>query len=262
MTDEIPTRYRTPAIQAAALPQEAEQAMAQRLKEVRQAIEQAAHAAGRHPEEITLIGVSKFFPAAAAISAVRLGLLDLGENRVQEMLGKQAELAPLDLNPRWHLIGTLQKNKVKYIIGRTALIHSVDSFDLLEEISRRSQQAGVVTPVLIQVNTAGETSKHGFTPASLPEQAAQLGALPNIQLCGLMTMAPLFDNAEETLPVFAETRDLFLRLQADHPEWPEFKILSMGMSQDFVQAIACGATHIRIGTAIFGARTINPTGQP
>ena len=262
MTDAISHRYNTPAIQAAALPAEAEQAMARRLAEVRQAIEQAARQAGRNPADITLIGVSKFFPAAAAISALRLGLSDLGENRVQEMLGKQAELAPLDLHPRWHLIGTLQKNKVKYIIGQTALIHSVDSLDLLEEISRRSQQAGIVTNVLIQVNTAGEASKHGFTPAALPAQAAQLGALPNIQLCGLMTMAPLYENAEETLPVFAQTRDLFLRLQMEHPEWTEFKVLSMGMSHDFVQAIACGATHIRIGTAIFGARQVNPTGQP
>ena len=261
MTDAISHRYNTPAIQAAALPAEAEQAMARRLAEVRQAIEQAARQAGRNPADITLIGVSKFFPAAAAISALRLGLSDLGENRVQEMLGKQAELAPLDLHPRWHLIGTLQKNKVKYIIGQTALIHSVDSLDLLEEISRRSQQAGIVTNVLIQVNTAGEASKHGFTPAALPAQAAQLGALPNIQLCGLMTMAPLYENAEETLPVFAQTRDLFLRLQTEHPEWTEFKILSMGMSHDFVQAIACGATHIRIGTAIFGARQVIPTSQ-
>ncbi len=228
--------------------------LAERLQTVRVKIADAARSAGRDPAEITLIGVSKFFPASLAGAACQLGLTDLGENRVQEMLGKIDELAAAGWQPNWHQIGTLQKNKVRQIIGKTALIHSADSLSLLEEISRRSQEQGSVTAVLLQVNTAGEATKHGFTPQEAPAAAEAAMRLPGIALRGLMTMAPLLEDPAGTVPVFSATRTLFDRIAGQlGPDMP-FDILSMGMSHDFVQAIACGSTHVRIGTAIFGPR--------
>ncbi|MDD2534588.1 MAG: YggS family pyridoxal phosphate-dependent enzyme [Eubacteriales bacterium] len=233
-----------------------EKLMRDRLAAVRLAIDEAAHRVGRNPQAITLIGVSKFFPVDAAITAVKLGLTDLGENRVQEMLGKQDTMALLGLTPNWHLIGTLQKNKVKYIIGRTHLIHSVDSFELLTEINNRSLQAGLTTDILLQVNTAQEASKHGLTHADvrLWVKANQHDLHSGLRIRGLMTMAPLFDDPEATRPVFAQTQQLYNELRDTKLLGDSFDVLSMGMSHDYVQAIACGATHIRIGTAIFGAR--------
>ncbi|HBP38050.1 MAG TPA: YggS family pyridoxal phosphate-dependent enzyme [Clostridiales bacterium] len=227
--------------------------MATRLNAVRQQIAAAACASGRRPEEITLIGVSKFFPAAAALAASRSGLHDLGENRVQEMLGKINDLSAAGVSPRWHLIGTLQKNKVRQIIGLTHLIHSADSWPLLQEIDRRSLERGLVSDVLLQVNASGETTKHGFAPEELAPAAAAARPLKGLRLRGLMTMAPLFDNPDDTRPVFAAAHQLFDRL-AGEQDPDVFNILSMGMSHDFRQAIACGATHVRIGTAIFGPR--------
>jgi hypothetical protein len=229
-------------------------ALASRLEQVRLSVATAARDAGRDPAEITLVGVSKFLPAAMAAAAVGLGLQDLGENRVQEMLAKQDELAARNLHPAWHLIGTLQKNKVKYLLGRTHLIHSVDSAELLQEIASRSTKAGLVTDVLLQVNTAHETTKHGFEPDELVAGAASFADQPGVRVRGLMTMAPLFEDPEQTRPVFAQTQTLFATLAAGPFGADHFNILSMGMSQDFVQAIACGATHVRIGTAIFGHR--------
>lgn len=235
-----------------------------RLAAVRAQIANAAQAAGRDPASITLIGVSKFFPPAAAAAAVQAGLTDLGENRVQEMLAKQDELSSLGLTPRWHLIGTLQKNKVRQLIGRTALIHSVDSLELLAEINRRSLTAGLVTDVLLQVNTAGEDTKHGFTPAQVVSAARLAQDFAGVRLRGLMTMAPLYEDPELTRPVFSQTYDLFADLRERLDQAADFDCLSMGMSQDYIQAIACGATHVRIGTAIFGSRTTSPwtPGQP
>ncbi len=230
------------------------EALASRLVNVQQSVSQAALAAGRNPAEITLIGVSKFLPASMAAAAVYLGLHDLGENRVQEMLAKQDDLSAQDLHPAWHLIGTLQKNKVKYLLGRTALIHSVDSAELLEEIASRSTKAGFVTDVLLQVNTAHEATKHGFDPDELLASAGRFSSQTGVRIRGLMTMAPLFEDPEMSRPVFAQTQALFAMLAAGPLGSETFNILSMGMSQDYSQAIACGATHVRIGTAIFGPR--------
>jgi len=228
--------------------------MADRLAAVKAAIGEACHAVGRDPESVTLVGVSKLFPAEYAIQAVQLGLSDLGENRVQEMLDKQDELSAAGLNPRWHLIGSLQRRKVRQIIGRTVLIHSVDSIRLAEEISERSQQMNTITHILLQVNSSLEDSKHGFQPDNtLLADAEKVAMMPGVSLNGLMTMAQLTENADETLPVFDRTRNLFelIKVQLSLPDW---QILSMGMSQDFRQAIACGSTHVRIGSAIFGSR--------
>jgi pyridoxal phosphate enzyme (YggS family) len=224
------------------------------LRLVRSDIESAAREYKREPEDITLIGVSKFFPPEYAAAAFRLGLSDLGENRVQELTLKIQKLAEQELKPKWHLIGTLQKNKVKYIIGKTNLIHSVDTFDLLTEISRQSDKAALVTDVLLQVNISGEASKHGFDPDFLLEHLKEYAGLPGIGYRGLMTMAPLNAKPDQTRLVFGAARELQKLIVSRCPELQEFNYLSMGMSQDFRQAIECGATHIRIGTAIFGSR--------
>ena len=228
--------------------------LAERLQNVRQAIADAARSAGRQPEAITLIGVSKFFPPWVAQAAAELGLADLGENRVQEMLEKIEWLENLQLRPNWHLIGTLQKNKVRQAVGWTHLIHSVDSLPLLEEISRRSVAAGLVTDLLLQVNTAGEATKHGFTPQEIRPAAELAFQAPGIRLRGLMTMAPIFEQADDSLPVFEQTWKLFRETAGAAGNPASFNVLSMGMSLDYRQAITCGSTHVRIGTAIFGPR--------
>ena len=227
--------------------------MAVRLDQVKASIRNAAVDCGRSPEEITLIGVSKFFPADHARAAFELGLKDLGENRVQEMVDKIDLLHAGGIEPNWHLIGTLQKNKVKYIIGKTHLIHSVDSIELLQEISKRSSAQGIMTDVLLQVNVSGEQSKHGFEPLALLKDIKSMSSLPGVRMRGLMTMAPISADPDDTLPVFSDTAKMAKELRAVLRD-ESFDILSMGMSQDYRQAIACGATHIRIGTAIFGAR--------
>jgi hypothetical protein len=228
--------------------------LAQRLRQVRSAIADAATRAGRRPDDITLIGVSKQFPPEMALAAFQAGIHDLAENRVQDLLVKQAWFASSGARPNWHLIGTLQRNKVRQVVGLTHLIHSVDSLALLEEISRRSVACGTTTDVLLQVNSSGEDNKHGFAPDQLPAAAESGFSLPGIRLCGLMTMAHLTADPEETKPVFDKTRGLFELIGA-RLGWPDFwTILSMGMSQDFIQAIGCGATHVRVGSALFGPR--------
>ena len=205
-----------------------------------------------------LIAVTKFFPPQVAAAACAAGLQDLGENRVQELLAKQDALTAQGLTPRWHLIGTLQRNKVKYILGRTHLIHSGDSIELLAEISRRSVIADVETAVLLQLNPAMEESKHGFAPDTFAQAAAMALRLPALRIAGVMAMAPLLENPEDTRPFFQASADLFQELCRLHHEICPDRLppdtLSMGMSHDYVQAIACGATHVRIGTAIFGQR--------
>ncbi|MGI6333434.1 MAG: YggS family pyridoxal phosphate-dependent enzyme [Saccharofermentanales bacterium] len=224
------------------------------LETVRFRLAEAARQAGRRPEEITLIGVSKSFSPAVAAAANRLGLADLGENRVQELLKKIDYCHEKGLNPNWHLIGTLQRNKVRYILGKTHLIHSVDTLSLLSEISRRSHRAGCVTDLLLQVNVAQESSKRGFSVEELPRAAEEALRLPGIKLHGLMTMAPLFADPENTRPIFDQARRLFRQLCEQVGKDNPLTVLSMGMSADFLQAVACGATHVRIGTAIFGQR--------
>ena len=228
-------------------------ALQARLLNVRQEIAAGARSVGRDPAEITLIGVSKFQSAALALAAVDLGLADLGENRVQEMTAKMDTLAAAGRQPSWHMIGTLQRNKVRMVVGRADLIHSVDSPELLLEIGRASRTRGLVSDVLLEVNAGGENSKHGFAPGEVAKAAAEAAHLAGIRLCGLMAMAPLFPDPSQTLPIFNDMYTLFQSVARQVGD-PAFRILSMGMSHDFRQAIACGATHVRIGTAIFGPR--------
>jgi len=226
-----------------------------RLQKVRSSIREALLACGRKEDSLTLIGVSKFFPAEYARAAFELGLSDLGENRVQELLSKEEGLARLGIHPDWHLIGTLQTNKVRQVVGHTKLIHSVSSEELLAEIQKRSSAQNITTCVLLQVNVAEEESKHGFAAAEMDRIVDLAGHYSSISLCGLMTMAPIQTAEHDAFPVFQKTNELFLKLKNQVREPQKWSDLSMGMSQDYIDAIQCGATHIRIGTAIFGQRS-------
>ncbi len=221
---------------------------------VKSEIRSCAIAAGRDPEDITLIGVSKVFPVEYAEAAVMAGLKDLGENRVQELMPKIERFSSLDIDVNWHLIGTLQKNKVKYLIGKTKLIHSVNTVELAEEISKRSTGNNVTTRILLQANVSGEESKHGFAPHELKPALDNIMDMPGIEVCGLMTMAPIETYDGEAREVFARTRIMFEDL-ASYVRSENWKVLSMGMSQDYKSAILEGATHVRVGTAIFGDRS-------
>ena len=224
------------------------------IDKVKSDIRSCCIAAGRDPEDVTLIGVSKVFPVAYAEAAVMAGLSDLGENRVQELMPKIERFSALDIDVNWHLIGTLQKNKVKYVIGKTKLIHSVNSVELADEISKRSSGNNVTTRILLQANVSGEESKHGFAPHQLKPALDNIMDMPGIEVCGLMTMAPIETYEGEAREVFARTRSIYEDLSA-YVRSDSWKVLSMGMSQDYKSAILEGATHIRVGTAIFGDRS-------
>ena len=221
---------------------------------VQESIDEAAALAGREKGSVTLIGVTKVFPVEYAEAAAVSGLKDLGENRVQELVPKVERFSALDIEANWHLIGTLQKNKVKYIIGKTSLIHSVNSIELAEEISKRSESNNVTSNILLQANVSGEESKHGFAPHELKPAIDKIMDLPGLKICGLMTMAPIETYEGEAREVFAKTRVIYEDLK-DYTGLESWKVLSMGMSQDYKSAIYEGATHIRIGTAIFGDRS-------
>lgn len=228
--------------------------LSENIARVKSEIRSCAIAAGRDPEDITLIGVSKVFPVGYAEAAAKAGLTDLGENRVQELLPKIERFSSLDIDVNWHLIGTLQKNKVKYITGKTKLIHSVNSVELAEEISRRSVNNNVTSRILLQANVSGEESKHGFAPHELKPALDNIMDMPGIEVCGLMTMAPIETYEGEAREVFARTRSIYEDL-ASYVRSDSWKVLSMGMSHDYTSAILEGATHVRIGTAIFGDRS-------
>jgi hypothetical protein len=224
------------------------------LKMVRDEIAKAAIDAGRDPEEITLVGVSKRHPAEAAEKAFLAGLRDLGENITDELLEKSEILSSKGLQPTWHMIGNLQRRKVKTIIEKTGLIHSVDSIRLLDEISKRSASGACVTDVLLEMNVSGEDTKHGFTPENknILEKAITEGR-PGVRIRGLMTMAPFTSDEKLLNTVFEKAYGLFNELKAKSAK-DALEILSMGMSNDYTLAEKHGATHLRIGTAIFGER--------
>jgi len=222
--------------------------IAPRWAAVRARVEAACVRAGRDPGEVTVIAVSKLHPATAIREAVEAGVRDLGENYAQELVAKQAEVASLAAPVRWHFIGRLQRNKAKLVAGKVALIHAVDSIELGIEIGRRAITRGAVQSVLIAVNLAGEATKGGVPGEAVAALVDQLADTPGIQLDGLMTMPPPAEDPELSRPHFRALRHLRDGLRRPLP------VLSMGMSADFEVAIAEGATHVRIGTAIFGER--------
>ena len=225
--------------------------IAQNIQEVRQRIAAAAAAAGRDPGEITLVGASKMNDAAACREAVAAGIDVLGENRVQELLGKYQEHA-YDGAPL-HFIGHLQRNKVRQIVGKVDLIQSVGSLELLEEIEKCAQRNGLTQDVLLEVNIGGEESKSGFAPEAVMAAAEAALSRQHVRVRGLMTIPPAETKPGENMPYFQKVRDLYVDMNAKlfHNE---LKYLSMGMSGDFEEAIHAGATMVRVGTAIFGAR--------
>jgi hypothetical protein len=222
--------------------------LAQRWQAVRARVDAACERAGRAPSEVTIVAVSKTHPASAVREAAAAGATDFGENYAQELAGKRAELAGLPI--RWHYIGRLQRNKAKLVAGQVALVHAVDSAELAAELGKR---AAVVQPVLLAINAAGEQTKGGVTADQAGALARAIVATPNVRLDGLMTMPPPADDPEASRPYFEALRVLRDRLAGELGI--ALPVLSMGMSGDFEVAIACGATHVRIGTAIFGARS-------
>lgn len=209
----------------------------------------ACERAGRSAAEVTIVAVSKTHPADAIRAALAAGATDFGENYAQELAAKAAELAGAGAI-RWHFIGRLQRNKARLIAGRVALVHAVDTVELADEIARRA--GGAVQPILLAVKLGGEATKGGVTPDTAPALARALAAVAGTSLDGLMTMPPPSDDPEASRPHFDTLRVLRDRLQDQLGR--ALPVLSMGMSHDFEVAIACGATHVRIGTAIFGAR--------
>lgn len=224
--------------------------IAENIKQVRERIAEAALRAGRNPEEITLVAVTKNFPAEDVCAALRCGVTCVGENRVQELVEKY-DAAP---EANWHIIGHLQTNKVKYIVGKTKLIQSVDSVKLLDEIELRSKNAGVISDVLLQVNTSGEESKFGVLPCELEPLLAHVESLSNVRVKGLMTIAPIHIADVSNTLHFSNTHELYLDIKQRKYNNICMEIMSMGMSGDFEEAIACGSNMVRVGSSIFGKR--------
>ncbi len=217
------------------------------LNKVYKKIEKAAVKVGRDPNEVTIVAVTKNIDLDGIKPVVKEGLVDLGENRVQEMLLKQPHF---NSEVHWHLIGHLQRNKVKSVVGKVKLIHSVDSWRLAEEISGRSEEKGFVSDVLIQVNVSGEKSKYGVSTEEVFDFIETCSGLTGLSVRGLMTMAPMVKNPEQVRPVFRELRDIRDRLRQRIPGIP-LNHLSMGMTNDYQIAVEEGADLLRIGTAIF-----------
>lgn len=226
--------------------------MQHNLAKVRSDIQEAAMRAGRRTKDITLIGVSKTRPVEDIKLAFEQGLRHFGENRVQEALPKIETLNNLDIN--WHMIGSLQTNKVRHILPRVALIHSLDRWSLAKELERRAQRLDLQARCLVQVNVANEATKSGLPVEEVRDFVTDvIRECPHVAIQGLMAMAPLVENAEEVRPYFRTMRHLFVDL-ADLSPGCSMQHLSMGMSNDFVVAIEEGATMVRVGTAIFGGR--------
>jgi pyridoxal phosphate enzyme (YggS family) len=229
--------------------------IAANLDAVRGRIATAAQRAGRAPDEVTLIAVSKTHPLEAIEAAYAAGQRDFGENRFYELWEKieLAQARGLD-EIRWHFIGTIQSRKTKQAIGPIQLIHAVDRVKIAGRLSRDAVEDGCVMNVLFEVNISGEKSKHGFSPAQLADALPELLTLPGIQMHGLMTMAPYTDDEGVLRRVFADLRELRNQLNTQAPS-AGLHALSMGMTNDFEVAIEEGATLVRIGSAIFGARS-------
>jgi pyridoxal phosphate enzyme (YggS family) len=223
------------------------QELREKLTGIRQKIERAALKTGRNPQEVTLLAVTKTVDIATAQQAFELGIRDFGENRTQELNRKQAAIP----QARWHMIGRLQSNKLKDIVGKVHLIHSMDSWHMAEEINKRARIQQTEAAVLLQVNISGEVQKAGVEPADVQDILDSLGQLPALRLYGFMTMAPLSSVGEESRPIFAELSNLREKLKNKPFANVELKYLSMGMSQDYEVAVEEGANFVRIGSALF-----------
>lgn len=226
--------------------------IADTIETIRDRVRQRCSAAGRDPSGVAIVAVSKTFSSDNIREAVAAGLHDIGENYVQELLAKRTALE--DLKIRWHFVGHLQRNKVKHIVPWVHLIHALDNSDLAREIDRRGSEAGRTVDVLLEVNTTGEQSKFGCRPERLRGLVQELKGLSHLRVRGLMTIGPFLPDPEGSRPMFRQLRLLRDEVAALGQENVEMLHLSMGMTGDFEVAIDEGATILRIGTAIFGAR--------
>lgn len=221
------------------------------LTSVEERVAAACKRAGRDRSEVTLIAVSKTKPVEDLQVIYDQGVREFGENKVQELTGKIPEM-PADIN--WHLIGHLQRNKVKYIVDKVKLIHSVDSYRLAEEINIQAKKHGVIVPILIEVNAANEATKFGVRLEEAKQLCKEIAELDSVHIKGLMTIAPNVVVPEENRAVFHKIKDLAVDIASENNDNIDMDIISMGMTNDFEVAIEEGATHVRVGTAIFGER--------
>ena len=221
------------------------------LEQVRKNIQDACRSVGRDPEEVTLIAVSKTKPVELLQESYQAGARDFGENKVQEIMDKYPQL-PSDI--RWHMIGHLQRNKVKYIVDKAAMIHSVDSLRLAQTIEQEAAKHDVQVPILLEVNVAEEDSKFGLKMDEVLPLIEAIAEFPHIRVCGLMTIAPYVENAEENRMFFRQLKKLSVDIAAKNINNVSMSVLSMGMTGDYQVAVQEGATMVRVGTGIFGER--------
>ena len=225
--------------------------IAENLKYVNERIQKSCLKAGRDEKEVTLIAVSKTKPVSDLMEAYQEGCREFGENKVQELVDKY-EVMPKDIH--WHMIGHLQTNKVKYIVDKVTMIHSVDSIKLAREISKEVQKKQVTVSILIEVNVAGEESKFGVSMEEAEPLIRKIALLDGIKICGLMTIAPYVEDEEKNRQYFADLKQLSVDIATKNIDNVNMNVLSMGMTGDYAVAIEEGATYVRVGTGIFGER--------
>ena len=221
------------------------------LTDVERRIKEACLRCGREPSSVRLIAVSKTKPTEMIQEAIAAGILDFGENKPQELRDKY-DILPKNL--RWHMIGNLQRNKVKYVVGRAVMIHSLGSDELAEAIEKEAEKKDLIMPVLAEVNMAGESSKSGLTPEETEAFLRRVSSMKHLKVKGLMTIAPMTEFPEENRVYFRELRNLAVDIARKNIDNVDMYELSMGMTGDFEVAIEEGATMVRVGTGIFGAR--------
>ncbi len=222
------------------------------LTQVQKNIAAACVRSSRNPREVTLIAVSKTKPLEAMQEAYRCGVRDFGENKVQEIIKKAPEMPP---DTRFHMIGHLQRNKVRQVLPHVVMIHSVDSVRLAQEIELAAEKENRMIDILLEVNVAGEESKFGFSPDEISEAMEQICSFPHVHVRGLMTIAPFVENSEENRPIFKKLFQLYVDMKPKNYDNSNIMtVLSMGMTGDYEVAVEEGATMVRVGTGIFGAR--------
>ena len=232
--------------------------LAERLDSIKAQIDNACTRAGRSPHDVTLVAVTKSFPISYVQAARRIGHLHFGENRAQELLEKATQVPGMVQGGEvvWHMIGHVQRNKARLVVDTTDVVHGLDSFRLGEALDERAARVERVLPCLVQVNTSGEASKAGVHPEAIDDLIARLEPLEHLKIVGLMTIALPVDDPQRVRPEFRLLRNLAERVARQHKH-VEMRYLSMGMSGDFEVAIEEGATHVRIGTALFGLRELH-----
>ena len=228
--------------------------ISENINDVKNKIEKICIKANRRPEEVTLIAVSKTKPIEMLEAAYQSGIRDFGENKVQEL---QEKIPQMPKDVKWHMIGHLQTNKVKYIVDKVYMIHSVDSLRLAEEISKEAVKKNVIVKILIEVNVAEEESKFGVSVAETRDLVRRVAILPGVKIEGLMTIAPYVENDSENRVYFNKLKQLSVDINKENIDNVSMRVLSMGMTGDYLVAIEEGATYVRVGTGIFGERNYN-----